>query len=320
MMLKTVVVAAVIAAATSEETIKDAHDGLHELQKMQMGMHKSGASILGASMHLGALMNSTTDIVKSAAVSLSTIKSANDELTQKKGELQSAYDALKVSNVVDDWEAKGEDFTSGIQTSVDGGVSTVEKSLSDFQGAADSLVSTPVAAWKKANIDAALNSKMPVRRHLFAGRSRTWGDRGGWKDFIVNQVQCDTAKPMFQLRTSTRFRALKVGVYHIMWWAIQHGGRCHGHNRIRYDGGAWLYQHNHNWLTDGAWEGNQLDLYWKFNANKDFWTTHSNGCGHRWHISPSNLDDGNSYNRIFVEYVGQVLDDKGNQVRWNGPQ
>merc|ERR1719326_1573105 len=137
-----------------------------------------------------------------------------------------------------------------------------------------------------------------IRRHVFSGGDAGDGGRGGWRDFVISRTEIDTARPYFQLRTSTRFRALKAGVFHILFWSIQRGGRCHQHNRIRYAGGSWLHEHNHNWLTDGNWEGNTMNLYWKFNANKDFWTTHHNGCGVRWHSRPSNINDANAYNRF----------------------
>jgi len=171
-----------------------------------------------------------------------------------------------------------------------------------------------------AVVNSASSRLRDTRRHLFSGGDKGDGSRGGWRDFVVNSVEVNTAAPYFQLRTSTRFRALRTGVYHILWWAIQRGGRCHAHNRIRYDRGAWIHEHDHNWLTDGAWEGNTLNLHWKFNKNKDFWTTHYNNCGVRWHSRPSNINDANAYNRIFVEYVGQVQKDNGDDVRWNGPQ
>jgi len=171
-----------------------------------------------------------------------------------------------------------------------------------------------------AVLNAAGSSLRDTRRHLFSGGDKGDGGRGGWRDFVVNMVEVNTAAPYFQLRTSTRFRALRTGVYHILWWAIQRGGRCHAHNRIRYDKGAWIHEHDHNWLTDGAWEGNTLNLHWKFNKNKDFWTTHYNSCGVRWHSRPGNINDANAYNRIFVEYVGQVQKDNGDEIRWNGPQ
>lgn len=185
--------------------------------------------------------------------------------------------------------------------------------IAKAKAAVTKAVSTKITA-ETSKITAALPAYADSRRYLFSGGDAGDGGRGSWRDFVVSRTEIDTARPYFQLRTSTRFRALKTGVFHILFWSIQRGGRCHQHNRIRYAGGSWLHEHNHNWLTDGNWEGDTLNLNWKFNANKDFWTTHYNTCGVRWHARPGNVNDANAYNRIFVEYMGSMAS------TWNGPQ
>jgi len=171
-------------------------------------------------------------------------------------------------------------------------VDTKVKSLN----ASVSAVAVVAKAAKAGNVD------KPI--HTWIGGARNGRHAGSWQDFVYDRIEFDTSAPYFQRLSSTRFKALKDGLFRInAHWITHDNSNCWRHRQFKVDNkvvdyGGHSYSH--------SWEKNDIDITWYIKAGQQFWIqSYTGSCGNSyvWHGSSNWVD---AHNRVAIEYVGQL--------------
>merc|ERR1712046_29280 len=104
--------------------------------------------------------------------------------------------------------------------------------------------------------------------HMWSGGARSHNRGSGWHDFILDRVEYDTAKPYFQKKSNTRFRALRDGLYRYKIQYMSHANsRCWSHHQF-YVAGQAVSGSTHKYVY--SWRDMTYDVTWHIKKIKIF--------------------------------------------------
>jgi len=242
-----------------------------------------------------------------------------EEQKDNKKDIQDSMNVLKsdveksIDGVKDDVTATTQGLISqvnNVKTLVSDSVSKItsdtNKALQAQSASVLSKVDTKVKSLNttvtavSAIAKAAKIGNVETPKHMWSGGSKSHARGSGWKDFVMDRLEFDTAAPYFKKTSNTRFQALKTGLFRININLQAHGnGNCWRYMRIMIDGKSITYEHKYV----NSWMKMNSESTWLIKAGQQFWTKNTvSSCGNEytWHQYETN----NGYNRIQVEYVG----------------
>lgn len=248
------------------------------------------------------MQSQNTELVSTATANQVRVSSMEAALSaaQSNMALQAAAISQSVSSSVDSIRSEVSVALSSANTSMSRTIASIERSM-NASAVAASQQRTQLAAQvdqsltrMNTSITVSLASKRSVLSHVWSGGCNQ-GRHGGWHRFCLNQVDVNTARPMFTV-VGDQFQALRTGLYDITFGRMFTSCNWE-HTAINVNGSR--RRHTHAWYwTGGNWMDNEIRLLYTITANQRFWAEAYSACGWTtWHTS-------RIYSRVTVVYEG----------------
>ena len=108
---------------------------------------------------------------------------------------------------------------------------------------------------------------------------------GGWREYCLNRVEIDSARPMFRKETASRLRSIVSGYYYMHYHRMLQS--CNWEHTLLYYHSSHRI-HTHDWTGGNShWRDASATMTYPLAANQQFWVRVWNGCWTNWNTSES---------------------------------